>query len=31
MQKVWTKPVITEQCVGLEITSYATAEIKTAK
>ena len=31
MRKEWKKPSITEQCVGLEITSYASADIKTAK
>lgn len=31
MRKEWKKPVITEQCVGLEITSYASAEVASAK
>ena len=27
MKKIWTKPVIAQQCVGLEVTSYASADI----
>jgi coenzyme PQQ precursor peptide PqqA len=28
MQEIWTKPEVTEQEVGLEVTSYVAAEIK---
>ena len=28
MQEIWTKPQVTEQEVGLEVTSYIAAEIK---
>ena len=31
MRKEWKKPTISEQCVGLEITAYAPADIKTKK
>ena len=31
MRKEWKKPAISEQCVGLEITSYASAEVAAAK
>ena len=31
MRKEWKKPTIAEQCVGLEITSYASADIATKK
>ncbi|WP_084572696.1 pyrroloquinoline quinone precursor peptide PqqA [Methylocapsa aurea] len=24
---VWTTPIITEVCIGMEVTSYASAEI----
>jgi coenzyme PQQ precursor peptide PqqA len=27
MQEIWTKPQVTEQEVGLEVTSYVAAEI----
>jgi len=29
MKKVWSKPEVTEQEVGLEVTSYLPAEIET--
>jgi len=28
MKKVWSKPQVTEQEVGLEVTSYLSAEIE---
>jgi len=27
MKKAWTNPVVNDQAVGLEVTSYASAEI----
>jgi coenzyme PQQ precursor peptide PqqA len=30
MKKVWSKPEVVEQEVGLEVTSYLPAEIETA-
>ncbi|MBO0765848.1 MAG: pyrroloquinoline quinone precursor peptide PqqA [Hyphomicrobiaceae bacterium] len=30
MEQTWSKPLVTEEEVGLEVTSYVSAEIKDA-
>ncbi len=30
VKETWSKPEVTEQLIGLEVTSYAPAEIKAA-